>query len=108
MANVEAGGVRKDLVRELIFLDPSPKRKPIPRKQGDFVLDRDQLDSLRLDSQNLSPNQREVAVERVTRYHEAFLELYGKYLPHHFSNQDIADRVLIMDQNTHGEFYDHW
>jgi hypothetical protein len=80
MLVIEAGVVRKDLIKPLIFLDPVPKRRFVSGRESDFVLDKEQLDSLRLDSQNLTPNEREVAVGRVTRYHEAFLSMYGGFI----------------------------
>jgi hypothetical protein len=63
------------------------------------------IDSLRLETQAVSPEQREKFSALVRECHAAFISLYGQYIEHPLTDQEMADRFILTDQETFKEFY---
>ncbi|MFZ2202270.1 MAG: hypothetical protein WAV56_02625 [Microgenomates group bacterium] len=71
-------------------------------------LDQDQLDSLRLDCQDQSPQEINYLRQLTAITHDALLQYYGKYIPCPKTHQEIFDRFIFAHPPVYRAFFDHW
>lgn len=72
-----------------------------------FSLTKEQLDSLRLETQSLSPREKEAFTAVVSECHRAFLSSYGGYISEE-QDSTIAEKFLVMDKDRYERFYKEW
>lgn len=71
-------------------------------------LNKEQLDALRLETQDLSPKEKRLLDDFMGECHQAFLDIYGKYIPKKKENAEITQRFLKTTEEIYEEFVDEW
>lgn len=66
--------------------------------------DRETIDSLRLDTQAVSPQEKEGFNQTIRECHAAFMDEFGKFIDHPLSDQEVADRFILTDESTYLNF----
>lgn len=75
-----------------------------------FVGDRDLIDSLRLDSDVISPKEQKEISSWITTIQEELLKTFGRYLQQQKidENKDLADRLIITHSDEFNVFEADW
>jgi hypothetical protein len=72
-------------------------------------LDKEQLDSIRLETQNISPQEREQQKRLISKAHRRILgSNFGQFITHPKPDSEIEERFLFMDKETRTQFLPEW
>jgi hypothetical protein len=72
-------------------------------------LDKDQLDSIRLETQNISPSEREQQKRLISKAHRRILgSNFGQFISQAKSDSEIEERFLFMDKETRTQYLPEW
>jgi hypothetical protein len=73
-----------------------------------FILDSDQADYLRMESQSLSPKEQTEFQNLVKSLHGLFMDKFGSLLRSPASNQKMAEKFIILDNDTYDVVNEDW
>lgn len=73
-----------------------------------FELNSEQIDSLRLETQSISPKEQ-VQLERIiTNSHKLLLKQFGEYISNKKSDKEAISTFIFTDPDTYKTFFDEW
>ncbi|GEM_PF-6815832 len=75
----------------------------IPFQQTD-----EQIDSLRLETQSVSPADLEDYKALVANSHHKLINYFGNYIPHAHTDNNVANRFLVTDDMSFRDFENNW
>ncbi|MEO8581686.1 MAG: hypothetical protein ABI425_03845 [Patescibacteria group bacterium] len=73
-----------------------------------FALEKEELESLRLEAQSISPEEKKEFDAIVKESYDRFLLKFGKYLDRTIETTVIEDRFILTDAQTNEEFQNMW
>lgn len=85
----------------------SPEQNIDTQDENNFVLNKEQLESLQLES-NLSPERLTELRELIVEANNSILEELDEFIDKPLGNEEIKGKFIFLDGETYNQFYDNW
>jgi len=71
-------------------------------------LTKEQIDSLRIETQSISPKEQEEVLETIEKGHHCLIKEFGEYIKNPITDKEAAERFIITDPETYEKFLNEW